>query len=130
MILDYIKFGGNDCDNLNKIKIFFPLLFLSILYKKMSSPSLPSKKFLCQIRANFEMSPFGIKFGHIYPEFVLIMVQLFVPNGLILLLAYIWYKPGIKLFTGQATYTSKLLDFKNLPEPKNANICETEYSGN
>ena len=27
----------------------------------------------------------------------------------------------------QAVYTSKLLDFKNLPEPKNA---ESEYSGN
>ena len=30
----------------------------------------------------------------------------------------------------QAIYTSKLLDFKNLPEPKNADNCETEYSGN
>ena len=30
----------------------------------------------------------------------------------------------------QAIYTSKLLDFKSLPEPKNADNCETEYSGN
>ena len=34
----------------------------------------------------------------------------------------------------QAIYTSRLLDFKNLPEPKNAdsndNLFETEYSGN
>ena len=29
----------------------------------------------------------------------------------------------------QAIYTSRLLDFKNLPEPKNAD-CETQYSGN
>ena len=28
----------------------------------------------------------------------------------------------------QAIYTSRLLDFKNLPEPKNAD-CETQYSG-
>ena len=30
----------------------------------------------------------------------------------------------------QAVYTSKLLDFKNLPEPKNADDSETKYSGN
>ena len=34
----------------------------------------------------------------------------------------------------QAIYTSRLLDFKNLPEPKNVdnddNLFETEYSGN
>ncbi len=34
----------------------------------------------------------------------------------------------------QAIYTSRLLDFKNLPKPKNAidnnnNLSETEYSG-
>ena len=30
----------------------------------------------------------------------------------------------------QAVYTSRLLDFKNLPEPKNADDNETEYTGN
>ena len=33
----------------------------------------------------------------------------------------------------QAVYTSKILDFENLPEPKNADdddLFETEYSGN
>ena len=30
----------------------------------------------------------------------------------------------------QAVYTSKLLDFKNLPEPKNADNDDLEYSGN
>ena len=29
----------------------------------------------------------------------------------------------------QAVYTSRLLDFKNLPEPKNADDNETEYTG-
>ena len=30
----------------------------------------------------------------------------------------------------QAIYTSRLLDFKNLPEPKNADDNEAEYTGN
>ena len=30
----------------------------------------------------------------------------------------------------QAIYTSRLLDFKNLPEPKNAELLEENYSGN
>ena len=36
----------------------------------------------------------------------------------------------IKYHDAQAVYTSRLLDFKNLPEPKNANNNETEYTGN
>ena len=30
----------------------------------------------------------------------------------------------------QAIYTSRLLNFKNLPEPKNADDGEPDYSGN
>jgi hypothetical protein len=30
----------------------------------------------------------------------------------------------------QAIYTSRLLDFKNLPEPKNAELLGENYSGN
>ena len=39
---------------------------------------------------------------------------------------------GILSYTthAQAVYTSRLLDFKNLPEPKNADDNEAEYTGN
>ena len=39
---------------------------------------------------------------------------------------------GILSYTthAQAVYTSRLLDFKNLPEPKNTDDNETEYTGN
>ena len=39
---------------------------------------------------------------------------------------------GILSYTthAQAVYTSRLLDFKNLPEPKNANDNKAEYTGN
>ena len=39
---------------------------------------------------------------------------------------------GILSYTthAQAIYTSRLLDFKNLPEPKNADDNEAEYTGN